>query len=77
MGRITCGIVSVLLAIISWFIFWWLSIVAIAVGVVGLLLNREVDENNTKDRVLVGTILNAIGIIMAAVGLIIFLAVIT
>lgn len=77
MGRIICGIVSVLLAIVSWFIFWWLSIVAIAVGVVGLLLNREVDENNTKDRVLVGTILNAIGVVLAAIGLIIFLAVIT
>lgn len=68
MGRIIfCGIVSVLLAIVSWFIFWWLSIVAIAIGFVGLLLNREVDENNTKDRVLVGTILNTIGIILAEV----------
>ena len=75
-SRIVCGVISAVLALISWFIFWWLSIVAIVVGVVGLLLNREVDENNTKDRVLVGTILNAIGIILAAVGLIIFLAII-
>lgn len=73
MSRIVCGIISALLAIISWVIFWWLSIVAIVIGVVGLLLNREVDKTNTKDRVLVGTILNAIGIILAAVGLIIFL----
>lgn len=76
MSRIVCGVISAVLALISWFIFWWLSIVAIAIGVVGLLLNREVDENNTKDRVLVGTILNTIGIILAAVGLIIFLAII-
>ena len=73
MSRIVCGIISALLAIISWVIFWWLSIVAIVIGVVGLLLNRGVDKTNTKDRVLVGTILNAIGIILAAVGLIIFL----
>ena len=76
MSRVVCGIISALLAIISWVIFWWLSIVAIAIGVVGLLLNREVDETNTKDRVLVGTILNTVGIILAAVGLIIFLAII-
>lgn len=75
-SRIVCGVISAVLALISWFIFWWLSIVAIIIGVVGLLLNREVDETNTKDRVLVGTILNAIGIILAAVGLIIFLAII-
>ena len=56
--------------------FWWLSIVAVVVGIVGLLLNREVDKTNTKDRVLVGTIVNAIGIVLAAVGLIIVLAVI-
>lgn len=77
MSRITCGIVSVLLAIVSWVIFWWLSIVAIVIGVVGLLLNREVTEANTKDRVLVGTVLNVMGIAVAAIGLIIFLAVIT
>ena len=77
MGRITCGIVSVLLAIVSWVIFWWLSIVAIVIGVVGLLLNREVTEANTKDRVLVGTVLNVMGIAVAAIGLVIFLAVIT
>ena len=76
MSRIVCGVISVMLALISWVIFWWLSIVAIVIGVVGLLLNREVDETNTKDRVLVGTTLNAIGIILAAVGLIIFLAII-
>ena len=76
MSRIVCGVISAVLALISWFIFWWLSIVAIVIGVVGLLLNREVDETNTKDRVLVGTILNTIGIILAAVGLIIFLAII-
>lgn len=76
MSRIVCGVISAVLALISWFIFWWLSIVAIVIGVVGLLLNREVTEANTKDRVLVGTILNTIGIILAAVGLIIFLAII-
>ena len=76
MSRIVCGVISAVLALISWFIFWWLSIVAIVIGVVGLLLNREVDENNTKDRVLVGTILNTVGIILAAVGLIILLAII-
>lgn len=76
MSRIVCGVISAVLALISWFIFWWLSIVAIVIGVVGLLLNREVDENNTKDRVLVGTILNAVGIALAAIGLVIFLAII-
>lgn len=67
MSSIVCGIVSVLLAIVSWFIFWWLSIVAMAIGIVGLLLNNEVDENNTEYRILVGTILNNIGLLVAEV----------
>lgn len=67
MRGIVCGVISTVLALISWFIFWWLSIVAIAIGIVGLLLNRDVDENNTKDIVLVGNILNNIGIIVAEV----------
>lgn len=67
MRGIVCGVISTVLALVSWFIFWWLSIVAIAIGIVGLLLNRDVDENNTKDRVLVGNILNNIGIIVAEV----------
>ena len=77
MSRITCGIVSVLFAIVSWFIFWWLSIASVVLGIVGLLLNREVDDYNTKGKKLVGTVLNVIGIAVAAIGLIIFLAVVT
>lgn len=77
MSRIVCGVVSTVFAIISWFIFWWLSIVSIIMGIVGLLFDREVTETNTKSRVLVGTVLNAIGIALASVGLIIFLVVIT
>lgn len=77
MSRIGCGIISAVLALISWFVFWWLSIVSIVIGVVGLLLNLGVDETNTKNRVLVGTILNAIGIILATVGMIIFPVIVT
>lgn len=70
MGRIICGIVSVLLAIVSWFIFWWLSIVAIGLGIIGLCTKvpEEYSKYNTA-----GKALNIIGVVMGAVGFIIFL----
>lgn len=46
-------------------------------SIILIRLSRLTDENSTKDRVLVGTVLNVIGIAVAAIGLIIFLAVVT
>ena len=58
------------MAIISWFIFWWLSIVAIGLGIIGLCtkVSEEYSKYNTA-----GKVLNIIGLVMGAVGFIIFL----
>ena len=75
MSKLVCGIVSTVLAIISWIVFWWLSIVAVVVGIVGLILNKDpVDINGANSRNVAGTVLNAIGIAVGAIGLIIFIA---
>lgn len=75
MSKLVCGIVSTVLAVISWIVFWWLSIVAVVVGIVGLILNKDpVDINESNSRNVAGTVLNVIGIAVGAIGLIIFIA---
>lgn len=75
MSKLVCGIVSTVLAVISWIVFWWLSIVAVMVGIVGLILNKDpVDINESNSRNVAGTVLNVIGIAVGAIGLIIFIA---
>ena len=70
MGKLVLGIISIILSVISWFIFWWLSIVAIGLGIIGLCTKvpEEYSKYNTA-----GKALNIIGVIMGAVGFIIFL----
>lgn len=70
MSKLVLGIISIALSIISWFIFWWLSIVAIGIGIIGLCTKvpEEYSKYNTA-----GKALNIIGLVMGAVGFIIFL----
>lgn len=70
MGKLVLGIISIILSVISWFIFWWLSIVAIGLGIIGLCTKvpEEYSKYNTA-----GKALNIIGVVMGAVGFIIFL----
>ena len=70
MSKLVLGIISIILSVISWFIFWWLSIVAIGIGIIGLCTKvpEEYSKYNTA-----GKALNIIGVVMGAVGFIIFL----
>ena len=70
MNKLVLGIISIILSVISWFIFWWLSIVAIGLGIIGLC--TKVPEEYSKYNI-AGKALNIIGVIMGAVGFIIFL----
>lgn len=70
MGKLVLGIISIVLSVISWFIFWWLSIVAIGIGIIGLC--TKVPEEYSKYST-AGKALNIIGVVMGAVGFIIFL----
>lgn len=74
MSKLVLGIISIVLSVISWFIFWWLSIVAIGIGIIGLCTKvpEEYSKYNTA-----GKALNIIGIVMGAVGFIIFLLALT
>ena len=70
MSKLVLGIISIILSVISWFIFWWLSIVAIGIGIIGLCTKvpEEYSKYNTA-----GKALNIIGVVMGAIGFIIFL----
>lgn len=70
MGQISLGVISTILSIISWFIFWWLSIIAIILGVVGLVTRPEVTNSNSDT---VGRTFCIMGIIVGAIGLLFFI----
>ena len=76
MSKLIFGIVSTVLAVISWIVLWWLSIAAIACGITGLVMKP--DTNSSNDALeKAGTILSIIGLVVATVGLIIFIISIT
>ena len=72
MNRLVLGLLSTILAVISWFVFWWLSIVAIVLGVVGLILKSAVNDIN-QGTIVAGKVLSIVGIVIAAIALIVIL----
>lgn len=72
MSKLVFGAISTVLAIISWIVLWWLSIVAIACGIIGLVMKPDTNpSNDTLEKA--GTILSIIGLVIAAAGLIVFI----
>lgn len=67
MNRFVFGVISLALSVISWFIFWWLSIAALILGIIGVAVKIE-DEDPQRTRN--GKILNIIAIIAASACLI-------
>lgn len=67
MNRFVFGAISLALSVISWFIFWWLSIAALILGIIGVAVKVE-DEDPQRTRN--GRILNIIAIIAASACLI-------
>lgn len=72
MSKLVFGAISTVLAIISWIVLWWLSIIAIACGIIGLVMKPDTNpSNDTLEKT--GTVLSIIGLVIAAAGLIIFI----
>lgn len=80
------GLLSIGLGIVSFFVLWWLSIIGLVLGVVGIALAgsskhwNELTKNNDdeeKKRVLVlpivGTVMNSIDLIIALISILIML----
>ena len=67
MNRFVFGAISLALSVISWFIFWWLSIAALVLGIIGVAVKID-DEDPQRTRN--GRILNIIAIIAASACLI-------
>lgn len=72
MSKLIFGIISTVLAVISWIVLWWLSIAAIACGITGLVMKPDTNPSNDALEK-AGTVLSIIGLVVAAVGLIIFI----
>lgn len=67
MNRFVFGAISLALSVISWFVFWWLSIAALILGIIGVAVKID-DEDPQRTRN--GRILNIIAIIAASACLI-------
>lgn len=67
MNRFVFGAISLVLSVISWFVFWWLSIAALILGIIGVAVKID-DEDPQRTRN--GRILNIIAIIAASACLI-------
>lgn len=67
MNRFVFGAISLALSVISWFIFWWLSIAALILGIIGVAVKID-DEDPQRTRN--GRILNIVAIIAASACLI-------
>ena len=73
MSKLILGVISTLLAIISWFIFWWLSVLAIFIGIVGVLITVQITDDNSKSYDSLGKIFSIIGIVLGGIALLTFL----
>ena len=73
MSKLVLGIISTVLAIVSWFIFWWLSVVAIVVGIAGVMTKVQITDDASRSYDTAGKILNIIGIVLGGIGLVIYL----
>lgn len=66
MNRFVFGVISLALSVISWFIFWWLSIAALVLGIIGVAVKID-DEDPQRTRN--GRILNIIAIIVSSISI--------
>lgn len=73
MSKLILGVISTLLAIISWFIFWRLSVLAIFIGIVGVLITVQITDDNSKSYDSLGKIFSIIGIVLGGIALLTFL----
>ena len=71
MNRFVFGVISLALSVISWFIFWWLSIAALVLGIIGAAVKID-DEDPQRTRN--GRILNIIAIIVSSISIAVVVA---
>lgn len=72
MNKLVLGLLSTILGIVCWIVFWWLSIIAIVLGVTGLILKPAANDTN-QGALVAGKVLSIVGIVIAAIALIVML----
>ena len=70
MNKLILGLLSTILAAVSWIVFWWLSIIAVVLGVTGLFLKPEINNNNANAE-MAGNILSTVGAVLGAIALVV------
>ena len=72
MNKLVLGLLSTILGIVCWIVFWWLSIIAIVLGVTGLILKPAANDTN-QGALVAGKVLSIVGVVIAAIALIVML----
>ena len=72
------GLLSIGLGIVSFFVLWWLSIIGLVLGVVGIALVGSSTSNNTENKKMgilpiIGTVMNSIDLVVALISILIML----
>lgn len=69
MAPIVLGVISIALAVVSFFVFWWLSAVGAALGIIGMVLAWGDPDAGTAEKALsvIGLILSAIMYILSII----------
>lgn len=67
------ALVSITLSIIAFFVFGWLSLVAVALSITGLVMGISSYRSSRSPIALTGIILNAVGLILAVVTTILYI----
>ena len=70
------GLLSIGLGIVSFFVLWWLSIIGLVLGVVGIALVGSSTSNSTENKKMgilpiVGTVMNSIDLVIALISILI------
>lgn len=63
------GIVSCVLAVISWFIFSWAALVALPLAIVGLVLSAKAGKAQKSGVATAGLILGIIATVLSGIGM--------
>ena len=73
MTKIVLGTISIALGVISFFIFWWLAIIGICCGIIGLCIRVDINNSDLREYSRAGNICSTMGTIICGVALFIFI----
>ena len=78
MVSLVLGILSIILGVLSFFVFWWLSLVGVILGIIGIAIARDSkdagDDRGGGVLSVIGTSVNTVSLVVVIISLIIIAA---